>query len=70
MDKKIKEDETMAIYKITQVRSRIGSTKRQRATLDTLGLHKIRQSVEREVTPSLEGMVKKVSHLVKVEQLN
>ncbi|MDR1896814.1 MAG: 50S ribosomal protein L30 [Prevotellaceae bacterium] len=59
----------MAIYKITQVRSRIGSNKKQRATLDTLGLHKIRQTVEREATPSVEGMIKAIHHLVKVEEL-
>jgi large subunit ribosomal protein L30 len=57
----------MAVYKITQVRSRIGSNKRQRATLDTLGLRKINQTVERQATPVVEGMIKAVNHLVKVE---
>jgi large subunit ribosomal protein L30 len=57
----------MAVYKITQVRSRIGANKTQRATLDTLGLRKINRSVEREATPVVEGMIKAVSHLVKVE---
>ncbi|MDR0559473.1 MAG: 50S ribosomal protein L30 [Prevotellaceae bacterium] len=59
----------MAIYKITQIRSRIGSNKKQRATLDSLGLRKINRSVEREATPVVEGMIKAVSHLVKVEKL-
>lgn len=59
----------MAVYKITQVRSRIGSNKRQRATLDTLGLRKINQTVERAATPVVEGMIKAVYHLVKVEEV-
>jgi len=59
----------MAIYKITQVKSRIGSSKKQRATLDSLGLRKIRQTVEREASPVVEGMIKAVHHLVKVEEV-
>jgi len=59
----------MAIYKITQVKSRIGSSKQQRATLDTLGLRKINQTVERPITPEVTGMVKAVNHLVKVEEI-
>lgn len=59
----------MAIYKITQVKSKIGSTKKQRATLETLGIRKMNHSVEREMTPTVEGMVKVVSHLVKVEEV-
>jgi large subunit ribosomal protein L30 len=59
----------MAKYKITQVRSKIGSTKTQRATLATLGLRKINHSVERDVTPSLLGQIEKVRHLIKVEEV-
>ncbi|MDR3286541.1 MAG: 50S ribosomal protein L30 [Prevotellaceae bacterium] len=59
----------MAKYKITQVRSKIGSTKRQRATLETLGLKKINYSVEREATPSLLGQIEKVRHLIKIEEV-
>lgn len=59
----------MAVYKITQVRSKIGSTKKQRATLETLGIRKMNHSVERELTPTVEGMIKVVSHLVKVEEV-
>lgn len=59
----------MAMLKITQVRSRIGSNKRQKATLDTLGLRKMNQSVEREETPSVLGLIQAVSHLVKVEEV-
>lgn len=58
----------MAKIKITQVKSRIGSDKRQRATLDTLGLRRINHTVEREGTPDVLGMVEKVRHLVRIEQ--
>ena len=59
----------MAIYKITQVKSKIGSTKKQRATLETLGIRRMHHSVEREMTPTVEGMIKAVNHLVKVEEV-
>jgi ribosomal protein L30, bacterial/organelle len=59
----------MAKLKITQVKSKIGSTKRQRETLTTLGLKKINYSVEREETPSLLGQIEKVRHLIKVEEV-
>lgn len=56
----------MATIKIQQIKSRIGAPKDQKATLLSLGLHKISQIVEVEDTPSLRGMVRKVHHLVKV----
>lgn len=59
----------MAKLKITQTRSKIGSDKRQKATLEALGLRKISGSVELDATPQILGMVKKVRHLVKVEEL-
>jgi large subunit ribosomal protein L30 len=59
----------MAKIKITQTRSRIGSTLRQKNTLDALGLTKLNKSVELEGTPQILGMVDKVNHLVKVEKL-
>jgi len=59
----------MSKIKITQIRSRIGSQKRQKATLDALGLRKVNSSVEVEATPQIIGMVRKVNHLVKVEEL-
>jgi large subunit ribosomal protein L30 len=59
----------MAKIKITQTNSRIGSNKRQKATLDALGLRKLNRTVELENTPQILGMVKKVYHLVKVEKL-
>jgi large subunit ribosomal protein L30 len=58
----------MAKIKITQVRSRIGSTPRQKKTLDALGLIKMHRSVEVEATPQILGMVEKVKHLVKIEE--
>lgn len=59
----------MSKIKITQTRSRIGSTKRQKYTLDALGLRKMNTTVEHENTPQIQGMIKKVSHLVKVEKV-
>jgi large subunit ribosomal protein L30 len=59
----------MAKIKITQVRSRIGSTPRQKRTLDALGLRKMHRTVEVEATPQILGMVEKVKHLVNVEGL-
>jgi large subunit ribosomal protein L30 len=55
----------MAKIKITQVKSSIGSTKRQKATLEALGLRKLNQTVEHEATGQITGMAGKVSHLVK-----
>jgi large subunit ribosomal protein L30 len=58
----------MAKIKITQIKSRIGSSKRQKRTLDALGLKKISSTVEKEVTPQIMGMVNKVRHLVTIEE--
>ncbi len=59
----------MAKIKITQVKSKIGSTQRQKRVLIALGLKKIRATKEHEATPSILGMVRKVNHLVKVEEI-
>jgi large subunit ribosomal protein L30 len=59
----------MAKVKIIQTHSKIGSTKRQRNTLEALGLKKINSTVELENTPQIQGMIHKVSHLVKVVKL-
>lgn len=56
----------MATIKIKQIKSRIGAPLDQKRTLDVLGLHKISQVVEREDTPSLRGLIRKVHHLVTV----
>ncbi|MDR1380027.1 MAG: 50S ribosomal protein L30 [Tannerella sp.] len=58
----------MAKIRITQIKSRIGSPKDQKRTLDALGLTKMHKTVEHECTPSIEGMVRKVKHLVAVEK--
>ena len=54
--------------KITQVRSSIGETQRHRGTLRALGLGRIGRSVERAESPQVAGMLRKVRHLVKVEE--
>lgn len=54
--------------KITQVRSIIDRPKRQKDTMKALGLRKMNQSVVHEATPQILGMVRKVSHLVSVEE--
>jgi large subunit ribosomal protein L30 len=53
--------------KITQTRSQIGQSGRHRGTLRALGLGKIGRSVEKEESQALAGMLRKVRHLVKVE---
>ncbi len=57
-----------ATIKVTQTGSAIGQGKGQRATLVGLGLNKIRRTRELEDTPSVRGMIEKVSHLVRVEE--
>ena len=59
----------MAKIRITQTKSRIGSTVRQKRTLDALGLRKMHRTVEMETSPQILGMVNKVKHLVKIEEL-
>ncbi len=58
----------MSALKITLVRGLAGTTEDQRATVRSLGLRKIRQSVVRDDRPEVRGMVQKVLHLVKVEE--
>ena len=53
---------------ITQVRSAINRTKRQKDTITALGIKKLNKPVEHEATPQIMGMINKVSHLVKVEE--
>ena len=60
----------MSRLKITQVKSRIGSRQNQRDTLRTLGLRKIGQSTVRDDRPEVRGMIRTVSHLVKVEEVD
>jgi large subunit ribosomal protein L30 len=65
-----KGSKATAQLKITQVRSEIGGKRNQRATLRTLGLRKIGQSVVREDRPEVRGMIATVTHLVAVEQVD
>ncbi len=58
----------MATLRITQVRSQIGETQRHRGTLRALGLGRIGRTVEREDTRETLGMLRKVRHLVKIEE--
>jgi len=61
-----KKSKKAARLKLKLVRSLIGSTKRQRETVQGLGLRRIRHTVERQDTPEIRGMVSKVAHLVQV----
>ncbi len=59
----------MKKIKVTQVKSVIDRSERQKRTMVALGLKKMNASVEVEATPQILGMVNKVNHLVKVEEL-
>ena len=59
----------MATYKITQVVSKNGATKRQIANLRSLGIRRMHHTVEVEANPVNKGMIAKVQHLVKVEEI-
>ncbi|MCF8339907.1 MAG: 50S ribosomal protein L30 [Chitinophagaceae bacterium] len=59
----------MAKIKITQLKSVIDRSERQKQTMVALGLRKINKFVEVEATPQILGMVRKVNHLVKVEEI-
>ena len=60
----------MARLRLTQVRSVIDRPKDQKATVRALGLHRIRDSVVKDDRPEIRGMIAKVSHLVKVEEVD
>ncbi len=59
----------MEKVKVTLVKSTIGALKNQKATVEALGFKKIGQSKEFTVSDTLNGMIKKVNHLVKVEKI-
>ena len=59
----------MAKVKVTQYKSGIDRPLRQKRTLQALGLRKMHSSVEVEGTPQILGMIRAVSHLVKVEEV-
>jgi large subunit ribosomal protein L30 len=60
----------MSRLKITQVRSGIGNKQNQRETLRTLGLKRVHDVVVKEDRPEIRGMVKTVTHLVSVEEVD
>ena len=59
----------MAKVKITLVKSLIDRPKRQKDTMKALGLRKVNHTIEKEVNPQIMGMINKVSHLIKVEEV-
>ena len=59
----------MGKIRVTKVKSTIDRPKRQKATMIALGLRKMNSVAEHEATPQILGMVKKVDHLVKVEEI-
>ena len=59
----------MKKIKVTQVKSGIGRTERQKRTLLALGLKKMNQTVELEASPQVLGMVKKLEHLLSIEKV-
>ncbi len=59
----------MAKVKITQIKSVIEKSERQKLTIKALGLRGVRDSVVQELTPQIDGMLKKVPHLVTVEHV-
>lgn len=58
----------MKSIKITQVKSTIDRSKRQKDTIKALGITKLNQSVVKVATPQIMGMVAKVNHLITVEE--
>lgn len=59
----------MAKYRIKQTRSNIGSSKRQKLTLEALGLRRINHVVEHDANPQVLGMINAVKHLVSFEEI-
>lgn len=59
----------MAKIRITQIRSKNGRPERQKRTLAALGIRKMHHSVDHEATPQILGMVEKIRHLVKIEEI-
>lgn len=58
----------MASVKITQIKSTIDRPRKQKLTIQALGLGKMNRTVELELNPAIEGMINKVQHLVRVEK--
>ena len=63
-----KKEAADKIIRVTLVRSPIGYTKDQRATAKSLGLRRLHQTVEHKDSPALRGMIRKIVHLVQIEE--
>jgi len=63
-----KKEVTGKTIKVTLVRSPIGYTKDQKATVKALGLRRMHQTVEQTDNPAVRGMIQKIIHLVKIEE--
>lgn len=59
----------MAKLRIKYVKSAIGYARNQKETIRSLGFRKLQQTVERDDNPAIRGMIKTVSHLVQVEEV-
>lgn len=59
----------MTKIKVTQTKSKIGASKRQKRTIEALGLRKMHQSVEHEASPQILGMIEKIKHLITIEEV-
>lgn len=59
----------MSKLRITWTKSAIGYNERQKLTIKALGLHRLQHTVEHSDTPMIRGMIKKVAHLVRVEEV-
>ena len=62
-------DEQQKKLRITLKRSIIGYNKKQKLTVRTLGIRKLHHTVEHKDTPQIRGMIKKINHLVEVEEI-
>lgn len=65
----VTQGEQPKTLRITLVRSLLGNTKRHKDTVRALGLRRIRQTVEQADSPQVRGMLAKVAHMVKVEEV-
>lgn len=63
-----KKNSSGKVLRVTLVRSPIGYTKDQKATVFALGLHRMHETVEHKDTPALRGMLTKIIHLLKIEE--
>ncbi|MBI5841298.1 MAG: 50S ribosomal protein L30 [Chloroflexi bacterium] len=63
-----KKETSGKTLRVTWVRSSIGYTKEQKATVKALGLRRLHQTVEHKDTPALRGMLNKIIHMLKIEE--